>query len=728
MMESKRLDKAALAAGIAANYINAHGKPQDISAETKSRLLDAMNHTTVREELGGGPVPSVKVFTHSKRMEIPVSGKGEYHWFLTAEDGTQFQGTIRSGEKLRVPPEIALGYHTLTLTREEERWNCWLIVAPQRCFEPEKLTQGQKLWGACVQLYTLRSERNWGIGDFGDLRQMLVEVAARGGAFIGLNPIHALYPATPESASPYSPSSRRWMNVIYIDVNGVDDFTLSQPAQRWWKTAETQGRLRAAREADWVDYTTVTELKITALKMAWDQFLVRSEDDVLAREFADFVRQQGDSLFYQAAYDALHAWHMQQDSTRWGWPAWPEAYRETDTPEVQAFCAEHRKDVEFYMWLQWLAWRQFSACWDSSQARNMPIGLYRDLAVGVAEGGAETWCDRELYCLKASVGAPPDILGPLGQNWGLPPMDPHVMVDRAYEPFIELLRANMTHCGALRIDHVMSMLRLWWIPYGETADQGAYVQYPVDDLLAILALESQRHQCMVIGEDLGTVPVEIIAKLRDSGVYSYKVLWFEQDSKGQFLAPDAYPAQAMAVASTHDMPTIHGYWNCGDLRLGKSLGLYPDEEVLQGLYQERERAKQALLDSLHEHGYLPQKTGHNARKMGMTAALNRGMQRYIADSNSALLGLQPEDWLDMAEPVNVPGTSDQYKNWRRKLSQTLEAMFDAPAVNRLLKDLDKHRRQHPLRLEPVKGASKVAAKEKASVVAEKPARKKARIS
>ena len=292
--------------------------------------------------------------------------------------------------------------------------------------------------------------------------------------------------------------------------------------------------------------------------------------------------------------------------------------------------------MNFYLWLQWLAYTQFAECWHTSQNDSMPIGLYRDLAVGVAEGGAETWCDRELYCLKASVGAPPDILGPLGQNWGLPPMDPHIMVARAYEPFVELLRANMQNCGALRIDHVMSVLRLWWIPYGETADHGAYVQYPVDDLLSILALESKRHRCMV--------------------------------------------------------PTLRGYWESGDLTLGKSLGLYPDEVVLRGLYQDRELAKQGLLDALHRYGCLPKRTGHKASLMAMTPTLNRGMQRYIADSNSALLGLQPEDWLVMAEPVNIPGTSTEYPNWRRKLSTTLEAMFADEQVNKLIKDLDKRRK------------------------------------
>ncbi|MFJ3294229.1 4-alpha-glucanotransferase [Enterobacter asburiae] len=687
-MESKRLDSAAQAAGISLSYINAHGKPQSIGADTKRRLLDAMHKADAKASVA--PVPNVKVFTAGKKMPLAVEGRGEFSWLLTTEEGHQHKGHATGGKTLNLPAKLPEGYHTLTLTQDDLRFHCRVIVAPKRCYEPQALLEGKKLWGACVQLYTLRSDSNWGIGDFGDLKKMLVDVGERGGAFIGLNPIHALYPANPESASPYSPSSRRWLNVIYIDVNALDDFKNSKEAQAWWKLSTTQQALKQARDADWVDYSTVTALKMAALRLAWKGFSQRDDEQMAA--FRQFVTQEGESLYWQAAFDALHAYQVKEDEMRWGWPVWPDAYQSVDTPEVKAFCEKYADEVDFYLWLQWLAYSQFAACWQVSQGYKMPIGLYRDLAVGVAEGGAETWCDRELYCLKASVGAPPDILGPLGQNWGLPPMDPHVMAARAYEPFIDLLRANMQNCGALRIDHVMSVLRLWWIPYGETADHGAYVQYPVDDLLSILALESKRHQCMVIGEDLGTVPVEIVSKLRDSGVYSYKVLYFENDHEKTFRAPKAYPEQSMAVATTHDLPTLRGYWESGDLTLGKTLGLYPDEEVLRGLYQDRELSKQGLLDALHKQGCLPKRAGHKASLMSMTAALNRGLQRYIADSNSALLGLQPEDWIDMAEPVNIPGTSYQYKNWRRKLSTTLEKMFADDGVNKLIKDLDKRRK------------------------------------
>ncbi|MFU0922226.1 4-alpha-glucanotransferase [Kluyvera sichuanensis] len=688
-MESKRLDNAALAAGISPNYINAHGKPQSIGADTKRRLLDAMHHTAATD-VAATPVPNVMIWTFGKKMTLTVEGKGEFSWILTTEEGKQYHGRATGGKTLSLPTRLPEGYHSLTLTQGEERWHCRAIIAPERCYEPQPLKEAKKLWGACVQLYTLRSEKNWGIGDFGDLKAMLPEVAKRGGSFIGLNPIHALYPANPESASPYSPSSRRWMNVIYIDVNAVEDFALSDEAQAWWKLPATQKKLQAARDVEQVDYTAVTELKMTALRMAWKRFAKRNDEQMAT--FRYFVDKEGESLYWQAVYDALHAHQVKEDKLRWGWPAWPKAYQTIESPEVQAFCKKHADDVDFYLWLQWLAYTQFADCWETSQRDAMPIGLYRDLAVGVAEGGAETWCDRELYCLKASVGAPPDILGPLGQNWGLPPMDPHIIAARAYEPFIELLRANMKNCGALRIDHVMSVLRLWWIPYGETADHGAYVQYPVDALLSILALESKRHRCMVIGEDLGTVPVEIVGKLRKSGVYSYKVLYFENDSEKNFRAPKAYPEQSMAVATTHDLPTLRGYWESGDLTLGNQLGLYPDADVLRGLYQDRELAKQGLLDALHKYGALPKRAGHKASLMSMTATLSRGMQRYIADSNSALLGLQPEDWLQMSSPVNIPGTSSEYPNWRRKLSTSLEAMFADDGVNKLIKDLDKRRK------------------------------------
>jgi len=640
----------------------------------------------------GAPLPPVLVFSGGAARQLEPQGRGSWQWRLRSEKGREFSGELQAGEPFTLPSPLGHGYHQLTLSKGKKQWQTRIILTPRRCWLPEPLRNGEKRWGALVQLYTVRSAENWGIGDFGDLQQLLEQVARQGGDFVGLNPLHALYPATPDFASPYSPSSRRWLNIIYISVAQLEDFQNSAAAQKWWQAAKTQRALAKARDSEFVDYAAVMALKLAALRHAWAQFSQRAEDDPQRQAFADFVRDGGDSLRYQAAYDGLQAERRAEDDQAWGWPAWPESWRSSQSPEVQRWCETHEEEIAFWQWLQWLAQTQFAQCWTRSQALNMTVGLYRDLAVGVAEGSAETWHDPELYRLEASVGAPPDRLGPLGQNWGLPPMDPHVMRARGYQPFIDMLRANMRDCGALRIDHVMALLRLWWVPKGETADKGAYVSYPVQDLLGVLALESQRHRCMVIGEDLGTVPPEIVGLLRASGVFSWKVMWFEQQRDGRYRLPGDYPRQSIASASTHDLPTLSGFWNAGDFALGEKLKLYPGKAVLQSLHEQRAKQKQALLDALHQAGAMPARSARQAEKLEMTPALNLAMHKFLAATGSALLGLQPEDWIGMTTPVNVPGTVDQYPNWRRKLTQPLETIFADKAVVKLLKAVSQTRK------------------------------------
>ncbi|MEZ3500922.1 4-alpha-glucanotransferase [Pantoea sp. KPR_PJ] len=688
-MKESALDRAAVAAGISLTYTNAKGEPEAISDETKTALLAVMGNISKEK---GAPLPPVQVISGAAARQLDPVGRGLYQWQLRSEKGREFSGELQAGEPFKLPSPLGHGYHQLTLSKGKQQWHTRIILTPRRCWLPAPLRNGEKRWGALVQLYTVRSASNWGIGDFGDLQLLLEQVARQGGDFVGLNPLHALYPATPDFASPYSPSSRRWLNIIYINVAQLEDFQQSAAAQKWWKTAKTQRALAKARDSEFVDYAAVMTLKLAALRHAWAQFSQRAEDDAQRQAFAAFIRDGGDSLRYQAAYDGVQAERRADDDRAWGWPAWPEGWRNSQSPEVKQWCETHEEEIRFWQWLQWLAQTQFAQCWAHSQALNMTVGLYRDLAVGVAEGSAETWHDPELYRLDASVGAPPDRLGPLGQNWGLPPMDPHVMRARGYQPFIDMLRANMRDCGALRIDHVMALLRLWWVPKGETADKGAYVSYPVQDLLGILALESQRHRCMVIGEDLGTVPPEIIGLLRASGVFSWKVMWFEQQRDGSYRQPGNYPRQSIASASTHDLPTLSGFWNAGDFALGEKLKLYPDKEVLQSLHEQRAKQKQALLDALHLAGAMPARSARQADKLEMTPALNLAMHKFLAATGSALLGLQPEDWIGMTTPVNVPGTVDQYPNWRRKLAQPLDAIFADKAVIKLLKAVNQTRK------------------------------------
>jgi 4-alpha-glucanotransferase len=370
----------------------------------------------------------------------------------------------------------------------------------------------------------------------------------------------------------------------------------------------------------------------------------------------------------------------------------PEELSGFHNAAVKTFTKKHAKRVKFFLWLQWHAALQLELANQVAQKHEMLIGLYRDLAVGVSEGSAEIWGNKELYCTDASVGAPPDILGPLGQNWGLPPMDPEKLYEQQYQPIIEMFDANMRATGALRIDHVMALLRLWWVAKGDDAKEGGYVYYPVDDLLAILALESHRHQSLVIGEDLGTVPDEIRTKLADSGVYSYRVFFFEQAQDGGFFSPEHYPEQSMSTLTTHDMPTLTGYWHCHDLELGKDLGLYPTDEILSTLYASRHENKQAILDTLHGHHSVNGEVGHDAHQVAMSKALNFGLQVHMAGGSSALLSLQLEDWLEMDKPVNIPGTFKEYPNWRRKLTRNLQDIFDDSSLNRLAANLTEARK------------------------------------
>ncbi|HDY7485292.1 TPA: 4-alpha-glucanotransferase [Vibrio vulnificus] len=723
MKEQTALKKVAEMARLADSYVSAWGDEALVSEETLRRLLNSLGYDTSSDEkllasaekkLKKDVLAPVLVLRDGDPVEVELNlgtsaRESEFNWRLETEQGEVLEGYLQSqivrderaeGGPLvfALPKDLAWGYHKLYVSRKRRKapYEMALIITPRACFKQDSLELNKKLWGPSIQLYTLRTQHNWGIGDFGDLKLLVSDIASRGGDFIGLNPIHSLFPANPEGASPYSPSSRRWLNILYIDVSSVPEFALSAEAQQKVGSAEFQQRLQKARESHWVNYTEVAELKMSVLPLLFAEFKTRHLDknSDRARAFLEFVEEGGDSLVHQAAFDALHAELHAQDSNVWGWPVFPEQYRRFDSAATQKFIKDNQEKVHLYMYLQWIADGQIKEAQALAEEKGMSVGLYRDLAVGVADSGSETWADNGNLVLDASIGAPPDVLGPLGQNWGLPPLNPEVLQATGYDAYIKLLRANMKHCGALRIDHVLGLLRLWWIPKGEKATEGAYLYYPVEDMLAILALESHRHQCSVIGEDLGTVPDEIVDILRDAGVHSYKVFFFETSKEdGGFISPKHYADQSMAALCTHDMPTLRGFWHCDDLKMGREIGLYPNEEQLNGLFDDRLKCKQGILDSVRWHGYLPEGIGHDAQYVPMDAHLSEALQLHVAAGASALLSVQLEDWLQMDNPVNIPGTVDEYPNWRRKLSMNLEEIFSREDVNRIARRLTEVRAQ-----------------------------------
>ncbi|MEG9532101.1 4-alpha-glucanotransferase [Mannheimia indoligenes] len=630
-------------------------------------------------------LPLVKVIKEKQAVEIPLffANDDKARWIITLENGEQLTGEIEKSEEavLTLPKDLPLGYHTLSLKTGETEEKCSLIVTPEKAFQPTLLQQQKKLWGAFLQLYTLRSAQNWGVGDFGDLKQFLAKIAEYGADFVGLNPIHALFPANPEGASPYSPSSRLWQNIIYIDINAVEAFKQSKKAQEWFNTTDIQQQLAELRARDYVDYSTVTKLKLTALRFAFEQFSTESQ-----AEFNDFIEQSGESLKIQATFDALHQHFSEQLGLHGGWQDWTEEYQNYQSPKVAEFQQTQAQLIRFYMWLQFIAIQQLSECDHFAKSLNMPIGFYRDLAVGVTNNGAETWADKALFVQEASIGAPPDMLAPNGQGWGLSPMHPHILATRGYQPFIELVRANMKHCGALRIDHILGFARMWWVANGESAKEGIYIRYPLDDLLSILALESQRHQCLIIAEALGTVPEGILESLEEKGILAYNIFYFEK-AENSYKSLEDYPYQAMTTLSTHDLPTIQGYWKGYDFELGEKFDTYPSKAVLRKLKEERS------YDRLNIRTAVEKVMELEPNEVGITVKFTHQLQRYVAHTNSALFGTQPEDWLNMLEPVNIPGTSTEYPNWRRKLSASTEQIFANPDIQKLLTDINTIRKK-----------------------------------
>ena len=705
-----RLEQLARLKGIALAYDDIWGQPHRASPQALIHLLRAMHvdaHDPAAIEAAIDAheadrwrrvLPAAWVTDATAPAEPPLRlpeslADATLAWRLVEEGGAVHEGTCRpaglraiergtlSGTAfvagaLPLPAPLPHGYHHLSLLHGATVLaSCRLIVAPPRCYLPQALQGEGRVWGATAQLYAVRSERNWGIGDFTDLATLLELWGAQGASVVGVNPLHAKFPHNPAHASPYSPSSRLFLNTLYLDVEAIEDFRESDEARALVHGAPFQARLRELRAADRVDYAGVAALKQQVLELLYAHFRIRhvAPETGRAQAFRAFCDARGEALHRHAMFEALQEHLHGADAAVWGWPVWPEAMRAPDAPAVRRFAEEHAERVGFYAWLQWQAELQLDAVGRRSLQLGLGVGLYQDLAVSVDRGGAEAWAAQELVASGASVGAPPDAFNLNGQDWGLPPLVPQRLAEAAYAPFIDTLRANMRHAGALRIDHVMALMRLYWVPAGAAAADGAYVHYPFDELLAILRLESHRNRCAVIGEDLGTVPPQVRDKLAASGVLSYRLLFFERDAEGDFLPPARYPAQALVAASTHDLPTLAGWWQAADLALRAELGLFPDPGLQQEQAHERAGDRARLLLALEAEGLLPPGTGVNpASPPQLTPALACAVHQYLARTPSKIVLVQLEDVLGVREQINQPGTVDAYPNWQRRLPLALE--------------------------------------------------------
>jgi 4-alpha-glucanotransferase len=522
-----------------------------------------------------------------------------------------------------------------------------------------------RVWGIAVQLYQLRSRRNWGIGDFEDLARCAELAGAAGADFLGVNPLHALFLAAPERCSPFSPSNRRFINPLYIAVDKVPGYRPGDVDHA------AVARLRAA---ELVDYPGVAQLKLAVLRRLWRRWRDGKAAANARADFAAFLDARGRDLRQHACFEVLST-HMRRSGHDAGWRGWPAAYRDGKSPEVAAFAARQKDDVDFHAWLQWLADMQLEKAARRARAAGMRVGLYLDLAVGEAPDGSATWSDPDLMVTGAHIGAPPDAFNMDGQDWGLSPPSPVELGRRKLEPYARLLTDATRHTGALRIDHVMALRQLYFVPVGLPPTEGTYVRYPMTEMLSTLAAVSRAHRTVMIGEDLGTVPEGFRALMARAEVQSYRLLYFEHE-QGRLRRPSRYPRRALACLSTHDLPPFLGWWYGEDIDRRVALGL-SSAAAADGQYRKRRNDRALLLSRLQRAGLL--KATLSAEPTGdispaEVADLMAAAHAYLAAAPSRFFCARLEDLAGARLPVNVPGVVDGYPNWRPKLGLTLEAL------------------------------------------------------
>lgn len=641
---------------------------------------------------------SVKEYDLSKRVE----------WVVTLENNEQLNGSALLNElhilddhnvdgieykKLSlVLPKLADGYHSLAVTLNGETKTCHLIVAPKTCYSPNEAAD-YRMWGLAAQLYSVKSDNSWGMGDFGDLKNLVTQSAKRGVTAIGLNPLHPLYPNNPGHISPYSPTSRCFLNTLYIDVTSIENFSACKPAQTLVNSAEFKQHLVDVNAKELIDYPYAAHLKFQALELLYKDFVTKhlKKNTKFAKQYKAFCQEMGEDLIELATFDALYEHFRKIDANAYGWKAWPTEFQDPKSAVIAKFKKDNAERIGYFQFTQFIADSQLGDAAQETKNNDMPVGLYLDLAVGCDGSGAEVWADKHSYVSGAAVGAPPDAMNTLGQDWGLTPINPVAMQEKGYMPLVKALRSNMRHAGALRIDHVLGLMRQYWVAPGMAADQGIYITFPLDEIFRIIALESRRNNCVVIGEDLGNVPDGFGEIMAEAGLLSYKVLFFERWENGLYFRPELYPEQSMVTVSTHDLSTIAGWWTGNDLKWRQELNLYPNEQM--GIEERADRItdRDQLLAALEYEGVLNNAEFPQTKPAVMNSQLSRAVQAFLAKAPSRILLVPLEDALGLHEQVNIPGTVDEHPNWRRRLPFTLNEFWDHADMQNLVSVMNHER-------------------------------------
>ena len=674
--ETDLLWRLAEQAGVARTYRDAFGVGSDpgeesirailaglgFAVETRGELEDFLARLeTFRSAL----IPPVIPCLAGERTRVAIANPPDaiLTWRVTLESGKISEGistiAFEEGELSFELPPCPAGYHDLFIEVGYRKAKALVISAPPRCYLPQAFEDGECGFGLAAQVYGLRSDRDCGIGDLSSIASLAKASGTYGASFLGLSPLHALFTADRTKFSPYSPSSRLFIDPIFIDPREVPGFA-EGAAAHYLQEPDVAYLLDQIRATPLVDHASVWALKRQLLNRLWREFSETSHS-----EFESFRRDGGEALELHATFEALS--HRFRDEGLMWLGEWPEDNRQARSAAVRQYRSEAASDIAFHVWLQWLADRQLGAAQAAAKASGMEIGLYRDLAVGVDRGGSEVWAWPERFATRLSVGAPPDPLGPQGQDWGLPPLNPLMLEADGLAAFRALIAANMRHAGAIRIDHGFQLRRLFLIPLGAPARLGTYVDYPFEAMLAVLRLESHRAKSLVIAEDLGTGPENFSQAIMQAGILSYRVMPFEREADGAFKRPSAYPRDAIATFSTHDLPTFAGWWQGVDVGVRQSVGLYDPETATHELAHRAHELEQ-FCESLNEEGLLP------SPDVPADPPFDAAM-RYLARTQCCLVAVQCEDVSAEVNQANLPGRDLGHPNWRRKLSHPIEAIM-----------------------------------------------------
>lgn len=684
MMDDAAIYELARRAGIAPEWEDYAGKPHVVSVNSLKRILAALDLPCgspdelifSRHVLEATALPPLLIGTAGEPFDLPMQEKPD-RARIEYEDGRVGELSARHGPRGLLLDDIAApGYHSIEIGGRRTV----LAVAPPRSMTIADVASDERVWGIAAQVYGLRHTGDCGIGDMAGVAALAKTAAALKADVLALSPLHALFGADPNHYSPYSPSSRLFYNPLHADPRPLFG---EERVRRAAATAGVEARAQQLEQSALIDWPQSANVKIAVYRRLFDDFtstdLVVAPTDGLATDFANFRATRGRPLEDHARFEALHAAMLNSDRAAWNWRDWPASWRDPRSREVKDFAGGCEGEISFHCFLQWIAERSIATAQRAAKQAGMRNGLLADLAVGMSNAGSYAWANQKEILAGLEIGAPPDLYNAKGQNWGLTTFSPRALVSGGFAPFIATLRACLRHAGGLRIDHAMGLLRLWVIPQGADPKEGAYLAFPIDDLMRLVALESHRHRAIVIGEDLGTVPPGFRDRLRQAGIYGMRVLWFEREKKW-FTPPREWSADTVAMTSTHDLPTVAGWWGGKDIEARNQLGLIADvavEEVARAsdrrsLWRAFRRARAGAVDMPS-----PDDAG-----MPTDAAV-----KFIAETASQLALLPLEDALALEEQPNLPGTINEYPNWRRRYRNEAGDLLNAPRIRRRLEPL-----------------------------------------